>query len=154
MFLLVVTCTQLIYIESYPPLACVGFCTLHMFVYVVLSYMMVCTPCTCVLVLSLYCILCVSYLAILRDEWFIQFWGSDVLWSPHNPKMCVHEEYHLVLILRLSSLYVVCMLMRNSNSIMSINHLLLDFIFLLLNFWCYHIMGEYYALCILQTKKM
>ena len=49
-------------------------------------------------------------------------------WCPlgtHNPIMCVHEEYHLVLILRLSSLYVVCMLMRNSNSIMSINYLLL-----------------------------
>ena len=31
-----------------------------------------------------------------------------MLWAPHNPKMCVHEEYHLVLILRLSSFYVVC----------------------------------------------
>jgi hypothetical protein len=36
MFLLVVTCTQLIYIESYSPFAYVGFCILHVFVYVVL----------------------------------------------------------------------------------------------------------------------
>ena len=39
-------------------------------------------------------------------------------------KMCVHEEYHLVLILQdylVSMWYVI--LMRNSNSIMSINYL-------------------------------
>ena len=48
-------------------------------------------------------------------------------------KMCVHEEYHLVLILQdyLVSMWYV-MLMRNSNSIMSINRLLLDLICLLL----------------------
>ena len=41
-------------------------------------------------------------------------------------KMCVHEEYHLVLILQVylvSMWYVI--LMRNSSSIMSINYLLL-----------------------------
>ena len=47
-------------------------------------------------------------------------------------KMCVHEEYHLVLIFQdyLVSMWYV-MLMRNSNSIMSINRLLLDLICLL-----------------------
>ena len=44
-------------------------------------------------------------------------------------KMCVHEEYHLVLIYKyyLISMWYV-MLMRNSNSIISINYLLLDYI--------------------------
>ena len=56
-----------------------------------------------------------------------------MLWALHDPKMCVHEEYHLVLILQdyLVSMWYV-MLMRNSNSIMSINRLLLDLICLLL----------------------
>ena len=56
-----------------------------------------------------------------------------MLWALHDPKMCVHEGYHLVLILQdyLVSMWYV-MLMRNSNSIMSINRLLLDLICLLL----------------------
>jgi hypothetical protein len=47
-------------------------------------------------------------------------------------KMCVHEEDHLELILQdyLASMWYV-LLVRNSNFIMFINHLLFDFICLL-----------------------
>ena len=50
--------------------------------------------------------------------------GKCHAWAFHNPKMCVHEENHLVVILYV---YLVSMwyvfLMRNSCSIMSINPL-------------------------------
>ena len=47
-----------------------------------------------------------------------------MLCALNKPKMCVHEEYHLVMIYQsyLFSMWYV-MLMRNSNSIMSINFL-------------------------------
>ena len=50
-----------------------------------------------------------------------------MLWALHDPKMCVHEEYHLELIFQdyLVSMWYV-MRMRNSNSMMTINYLLLD----------------------------
>ena len=57
------------------------------------------------------------------------FWGVIALWLFTILKMCVHEEYHLVLIYQyylVSMWYVI--LMRNSNSIMSISYLLLDYI--------------------------
>ena len=63
----------------------------------------------------------------ILGEWY-------ALWQFTILKMCVHEEYHLVLIYQyyLISMWYV-MLMRNSNSIMSINYLLLDYILPLVN---------------------
>jgi hypothetical protein len=58
-----------------------------------------------------------------------------MLWQFTILKMCVHEEYHLVLIFKdylVSKWYVI--LMRNSISIMSINHLVGFFCLLLLKF--------------------
>jgi hypothetical protein len=84
--------------------------------------MLVCTPCTVVLVepfASRFILLgsCERLLdhPILGEWYALHF---TIL------KMCVHEEYHLVLIFKdylVSMWYVI--LMRNSNSIMSINHL-------------------------------
>jgi hypothetical protein len=113
-----------------------------------------------------------------------------MLWHFTILKMCVHEEYHLVLIFKdylVSMWYII--LMRNLNSIMSINNLIGFYCLLLLKFkflgleiplvlprrlqspsevlgpmeidfnnlfenLFYHIMGEYYALCILQIHEM
>src|SRR3954468_11697183 len=48
--------------------------------------------------------------------------GEFHAWAFHNPKMCVHEENHLVVLLHvyLISMWYVS-LMRNSSSITSIN---------------------------------
>ena len=67
----------------------------------------------------------------------------------HKPKMCVHEEYHLVMIYQsyLFSMWYV-LLMRNSNSIMSINFLYLDFLPLVkywfITLWGSNMLCEYY----------
>ena len=106
--------------------------------------MLVCTSCTfesCVEpILHLVCIL-VGSCERLMDHPIL----GGVMCFGHFTilKVCAHEEYHLVLILQdyLVSMWYV-LLMRNSNSKMSINYLLLDFVCLLLRILGYHIMGE------------
>ena len=121
-----------IYIEScLPPFACVSFIPsicLHMLCFLSNLSNEACVDNivhhVCVnFVLSLYWILCGFYLAPLRYCWTILFLGSDMLLAIHNPKMCIHMRcYHLVLIFQyyLVTMWYV-MLMRNSNSTMSIN---------------------------------
>jgi hypothetical protein len=99
-----------------------------------------CLVCACwfahhvqLFLLSLLHIICIL-LALVRDWWFTPFLGSDMLWHSTILKICVHEEYHLVLIFKVylvSMWYVI--LMRNPNYIMSINHLVLGFFCLLWN---------------------
>ena len=61
----------------------------------------------------------------------------------HNPKMCIHEDYHLVLIYLdyLVTMWYV-MLMGNSNSKMSINFSSWILFASCLDKMDYHIMGE------------
>ena len=76
------------------------------------------------------CVLCLSLLHLVfilvgsceRLMDYSILGECDLLWAPHDPKICVHEEYHLELIFQdylVSTWYV--MNMRNSNSRMSIN---------------------------------
>ena len=88
--------------------------------------------CVCC-VLSLYCILFYLIWLLWEINGSFYFWGVMCFVHFTILKMCVHEEYHLVLICHdylVSMWYIV--LMKNSNSWISINHLLLDFICLLL----------------------
>ena len=133
-------------------LACVRFCTLLVFVCVVLStylswvikyvYVGLHTIYLCWALLLLFDILsrCLSF-------WEINglFHFGGVMCSVHFTilKLCVHEENHLVMIYQyyLFSMWYV-MLMRNSNSIMSINFSSWLCLPLVLENLDYHIMGE------------
>jgi hypothetical protein len=132
MFLLAVTFILIIYtLKVACTLACVRFCTLLVFVCVVLStylsweikyvYVGLHTIYLCWAVLLLFDILScrLSFWEINGLSYFggvICFVHFTIL------KLCIHEEYHLVLIYLyyLFSMWYV-LLMRNSNSIMSIN---------------------------------
>jgi hypothetical protein len=106
------------------------FCTYHVFVYVVLllAYLVILPWVGCLAHHVLVCLIWASsaywcYLIwlfeILMDNPILGEWYA---WALHNLKMCAHEEYYLELILQVylvSMWYVI--LMRNSNSIMSIN---------------------------------
>ena len=133
MFLLAITCAYILHtLKVACTLACVRFGTLLLCVCGVLStyfswvikYVYVGFH-TIYLHWALLLLFDIFLLALfLIDYWTIPFWGSDMLCALHNPKMCIHEEYHLVLIYQyylLSMWYVI--LMRNSNSIMSITYL-------------------------------
>ena len=121
------------------PLCMCWFCTIACFCIccashlLILSYqvylcMLVGTPCICVLVLSLYLNIFVILFGScekLMDYPILGEWC--VFWAFHNPKICIHEGYHLLLILQdylVSIWYFI--LMRISNSIMSINCIMLD----------------------------
>ena len=106
--------------------------------------MLVCITCMYVCVLSLYCIfafILVGSFERLMDYPILGeclcFWYFTIL------NMCVYEEYHIVLIFQgyIVSMWYV-MLMKNSNSIVSINHLLLDLFASCCEEMDYHIMGE------------
>ena len=131
MFLLAVTFIQIIYtLKVACTLACVRFCTLLVLVCVVLStylswviknvYVGLHTMYLCWALLLLFDILS-CWLSFWEINGLFHF--GRVICFVHFTilKMCVHEEYHLVLIFQyyLFSMWYV-MLMRNSNSIMSI----------------------------------
>ena len=110
--------------------------------------MLGCITCMYVCVLSLYCIfdfILVGSFERLMDYPILGeclcFWYSTIL------KMCVHEEYYIVLIFQdnLVSMWYV-MLMRNSNSLVSINHLQLDILPLVYKIWIITLWGSN-ALC-------
>src|SRR4051812_37291700 len=76
--------------------------------------------------------------------------GECHAWAFHNPKMCVHEENHLVVLLHvyLLSMWYVS-LMRILYSIMSINTSILFFLPLVviswfITLWGSHILCAYY----------
>jgi hypothetical protein len=108
MFLFVVTCTQLIYTESYSPLLHVLVVFRYMCCYMLcylLVFILINQVCTCgfahhvcVFVFEPILHLILYYLALLRDYWTIPFLGNDMLWHFTILNMCAHEEYHLVLI--------------------------------------------------------
>ena len=134
MFLLVVTCAYIIYtLKVACTLACVWFCTLLVFVCVVLStYLSWVIKYVYVGLHTIYLFWALLLLFDILSCW-LSFWEINglshfggVMCFVHFTilTMCVHEEYHLVLIYQsyLFSMWYA-LLMRNSNSIMSINYL-------------------------------
>ena len=84
----------------------------------------VCTPCTCVRVLSLFHLDSIIVGSLERINGLSHFGGVTCFGHLTILKICVHEEYHLELILKdylVSMWYVI--LMRNSFSIMYTNYL-------------------------------
>src|SRR3954463_2383699 len=111
------------------------FCTLYVFVHVVLLTYLYCYmkyTCVCWLAHHVFVFLGLEPLLNLVGILFgsceglmdYSVLGECHAWAFHNPKMCVHEENHLVVLLHvyLVSMWYV-LLMRNSISIMSINPL-------------------------------
>jgi hypothetical protein len=125
LFLLVVTCSQPLYIESYSPLCMCRFVPLHEFVYIVLptcfilsNQVCVCWlhtmyGCSCWAIFA-YCLYLVGSCEILMDHPILGEWYALAF---HNPKnMCTWGIPLSVYILNyLVSMWYV-MLMRNSNS--------------------------------------
>jgi hypothetical protein len=100
MFLFAVTCTQLIYVESYSPLCMCWYMLCYLLVlFWVIKYVLVgfhtMYVCLC---LSLCCILFYIIWLFWETNRLSHFWGSDMLWHFTILNMCAHEEYHLVLI--------------------------------------------------------
>ena len=139
------------------------FCCLHMLVYVVFP--------TCLSWFSSMCMLVALHVHVLGVEpWLHLVLSYWLLWEINGSshfggvtcfvhftilKMCVHEEYHLVLIFcdYLVSMWYV-MLMRNSNSTIPINHLLLDFICLLYeNKWFITLRGSNMPCAYFKPRK-
>ena len=134
MILLAVTCAYIIYtLKVACTLECVRFCTLPSVCMCCALYLLILRNQVCVcwfahhlLVLSLIAFYLLYYL--VGSLWEINglFLFGRVISFVHFTilKMCIHEEYPLVMIYHyylLSIWYVI--LMRNSNSIMSINYI-------------------------------
>ena len=134
MFLLAVTCAYIIYtLKVACTLACVWFCTLLVFVCVVLyTYLSWVIKYVYVGLHTIYLFWALLLLFAILSCW-LSLWEINGLFLFGRVicfvyftilKMCVHEEYHLVMIYQsyLFSMWYA-LLMRNSNSIMYINYL-------------------------------